>query len=234
MNDPFGAAIHDYFHHKSAPDLMVNTNYTEDENVPVSWFFRKENEMPVIEKAALDLCRGKVLDIGAAAGCHSLELQARKIDVTAIERSMLAVEVMRQRGVNKVIHNDIFLHTKDKYDTLLLLMNGAGIGGTVSGLKMLFKHLKSLLNEKGQILIDSSDIKYLFEENDGSFWIDLNNTNYYGEMQYEVSYKKHNSKFDWLFIDFDKLKEVAIATGFSCRMVKQGPHFDYLAQLQPI
>lgn len=232
MNDPFGAAINDYFLHGEAPDLLVDSNYTEDESIPVSWFFRKENEMPKIERTALELCRGTILDVGAAAGCHTLALQNRNMDVTALERSLLAAEVMRKRGVEKIIHNDIFLHNNKQYDTLLLLMNGTGIGGNVNGLRKLLAHLKSLLTPNGQILIDSSDIRYLFEEEDGSLWIDLNNTAYYGEMQYEVSYKRHKSSFDWLFIDFDRLKEVADETGLSCRRVETGPNFDYLAQLQ--
>lgn len=234
MNDPFGAAISDYFHLGKAPDIEVNTNYTEDEHIPVSWFFREEKNMPEIERAALEHCRGRILDIGAAAGCHSLALQERGLDVTALERSRLAVDVMRKRGIKKIIHNDIFLHINEKYDTLLLLMNGTGIGGTLEGLKQLLQHLISLLNGKGQILIDSSDISYLFEEDDGSVWVDLNSTKYYGEMQYEVSYKNHASSFDWLFIDFNRLKQVASEAGFSSHLVKQGSHFDYLAKLQPL
>jgi len=234
MNDPFGAAIYDYFYKGKADDIQVNTNYTEDECIPVSWFFREEKNMPEIERAALERCRGRILDIGAAAGCHSLVLQKRGLDVTALERSTLAVNVMRKRGLKQIIHSDIFLHSNKKYDTLLLLMNGTGIGGTLEGLKKLLQHLISLLNIKGQILIDSSDISYLFEEDDGSVWIDLNSTKYYGEMQYEMRYKDHNSTFDWLFIDFNRLKQVAREAGFSCRLLKQGPHFDYLAKLQPL
>lgn len=230
-NDPFGAAIHDFFEQGLAPDIAVNTNYTEDEIIPVSYLFRKENEMPEIEKTALKLCKGSVLDIGAAAGCHALVLQEKGLDVTALDNSVLAVEVMKKRGVKEVLNADIYTFSGKKYDTLLLLMNGTGIGGTVSGLKKLLVHLKSLLNQNGQVLIDSSDIKYLFEEEDGSMWIDLNNSNYYGEMQYELSYKNHKAKFDWLFIDSKKLQKLATEAGFRFELVKKGDHFDYLAQL---
>ncbi|WP_167619019.1 class I SAM-dependent methyltransferase [Maribellus sediminis] len=230
-NDPFGAAIHDFFEQGKAPDIAVNTNYTEDEIIPVSDLFRKENEMPEIEKTALKLCKGTVLDIGAAAGCHALVLQEKGLDVTALDNSALAVEVMKKRGVKQVLNADIYEFSESKYDTLLLLMNGTGIGGTISGLKKLLVHLKSLLNPNGQVLIDSSDIKYLFEEEDGSMWIDLNNSNYYGEMQYELSYKNHKTTFDWLFIDSKKLQKLANEAGFRFELVKKGEHFDYLAQL---
>jgi len=232
MNDPFGAAIKEYFEKGKAPDLLVNSNYTEDECIPVSYFFRNENEMPELEKKALQLCRGSILDVGAAAGCHALVLQNDKQDVTALEQSELAAEVMKARGIVKTVVSDIYQFEGAKFDTILILMNGAGIGGTVIGLKKLLFHLKTLLNEGGQILIDSSDIKYLFEEEDGSMWIDLSNDSYYGEMEYEVSFRKEKSEFDWLFIDYKLLQKTAFETGFKCEQMFEGEHYDYLAKLE--
>jgi len=231
MNDPFGEAIRDYFKKGKAPDILVNTNYTKDEHISVSYLFRDVSQMPLLEKTALKLCRGKILDIGAAAGCHSLVLQKKGFNVTALEISKLSVECMRLRGIQKVVLEDIYSHSEQKYDTLLLLMNGTGIGGTLDGLKKLLLHLKALINVNGQILIDSTDVKYLFEENDGSIWVDLSNQHYYGEMKYEVSYKKSTTKFDWLFVDFNTLKKISSEVGLNCKMIQKGEHFDFLARL---
>ena len=231
MNDPFGHAISDFFNKGKAPNLLVNTNYTENEEIPVLYFFRTEKEMPAIELEALNRCKGKILDVGAAAGCHSLVLQKKGYNVTALEISKKAAEVMKKRGVQKVIQTDIYTFSEKKYDTILLLMNGAGIGGTTQGLKNLLNHLKPLLTPNGHILIDSSDIKYLFTEEDGSIWVDLSSTNYYGEMEYEVTYKKETAKFKWLFIDFDTLSQIAKEARLQAILVKKGDHFDYLAQL---
>lgn len=164
MNDPFGAAIHDYFKNGKARDIRVDSNYTEDESIPVAWFFRDRNEMPAVEQKALELCRGTVLDVGAAAGCHALVLQENGLSVCALEQSELAAGVMKQRGIIDVIVSDIYEFDRQKFDTILLLMNGAGIGGTIDGLQKLLLHLKKLLNENGQILMDSSDIKYLLKK----------------------------------------------------------------------
>lgn len=232
MNDPFGEAIKDYFEKGKAPKIKVNSNYTENEEIPPSWFFRSEKEMPLVEREALKLCKGKILDVGAAAGCHSLLLQKKGYNITALEKSSIACEVLFKLGIQKVVNEDIYSFAANEFDTILLLMNGAGIGETIAGLEKLLKHLKNLLSPNGQILIDSSDIKYLFEENDGSYWVDLSNTNYYGEMEYEVSYKKSASKFKWLFIDFENLKKIAHKIGFECVLVQKGKHFDYLAQLK--
>ncbi len=232
MNDPFGEAIHDYFETGKAPDLIVNSNYTEDEKIAASYFFRTEKEMPTIERTALKNCQGKVLDIGAAAGCHALLLQEKGFEVTALEKSEKACEVLRKRNIKKVVCADIYNYSESRFDTILLLMNGAGIGETLSGLEKLLRHLKNLLTQNGQILIDSTDIKYLFEEEDGSFWMDLANDTYYGEMEYEVKYKKSSSEFMWLFVDFQQLKKIAEKVGFECNLIQKGKHNDFLAQLK--
>ena len=232
MNDPFGEAIQDYFEKGKAPDLIVNSNYTEGEEIAASWFFRTEKEMPAVERAALKRCNGKVLDIGAAAGCHTLFLQKKGFNVTALEKSEKAAEVMKKRGIQKVVCGDIYQFSENQFDTILLLMNGAGIGETIAGLEKLLTHIKTLLTEKGQILIDSTDIKYLFKEEDGSLWIDLANDSYYGEMEYEVKYKKSVSNFKWLFVDFETLKKVAKKAGLNCILIENGENEDFLAQLK--
>ncbi len=231
-NDPIGQAIADFLEYGKAPDIIVQTNYTEDETIPPSWFFRNENEMPLIEKKALDLSRGKVLDVGAAAGSHALLLQERGMDVTALEKSVFAAAVMKKRGVKNIACTDIFHYHEDLFDTILVLMNGAGIGETLSVLKKLLLHLGSLLKPDGKIIMDSSDIIYLLQEDDGSVWVDLANNSYYGEMEYELSYKDHNSKFKWLFIDFTTLSDIAAEAGFECNLVAEGEHYEYLAEIK--
>jgi hypothetical protein len=231
MNDPIGLAINEYLNTGKEAEIIVNSNYTEDERIPVSWLFRSEKEMPRIEKTALKKCRGKILDVGAAAGCHSLVLQQKGFQVTALEKSELAAKTMKSRGVQNVICTDIFDFHESGFDTILLLMNGSGIGGTLEGLKKLLLHLKSLLSENGQILMDSSDIKYLFEEEDGSYWIDLASDRYYGEMEYEIFYKNETDKFNWLFIDFETLKSLTKQIDMQSIKLEEGSHFEYLAQI---
>lgn len=232
MSDPIGEAIADFYKNGTAPDILINTNYTEDENLPPAYFFRSFDEMPGIERAALENCRGKILDVGAAAGCHALELQKRGVDVTALDKSELAAEVMRKRGVEKVVCANLFQFEETGFDTILLLMNGTGIGQTLDGLKKMLLHLKSLLNERGLILIDSSDIQYLFEEEDGSFWVELTNNRYYGEMDYQLIYQNTSTRFKWLFTDFETLAGVAKDAGLRCDLVAEGEQSDFLAKLR--
>ena len=231
MNDPIGQAISDFYKTGSAPDIQINTNYTEGEILPPAYFFRTFEEMPTIEQTAIENCRGKILDVGAAAGCHALELQKRGFDVTALEKSELTADVMKKRGVKKVVCTDLYQFKETGFDTILLLMNGTGIGQTLDGLRKMLLHLKSLLKKSGQILIDSSDIHYLFEEEDGSFWVDLTSNKYYGEMEYELVYKNQSTQFKWLFTDFETLDRIAGEAGLNCQMLEEGSQNDFLAQL---
>lgn len=231
-NDIIGKSLMDYQLGLHEEKLTVYSDLTDTDMIPVNHFFRGADEMPEIERKALGLCRGKILDVGAAAGCHSLELQKNNPDVTAIDVSSGAVKVMEMRGVKNPQEADFFELTDRKFDTLLLLMNGIGICGTLDNLDKFFLQCNKLLNPGGQILLDSSDILYMFEEENGSVNIDLN-SNYYGEVEYRFGYKNQTgSWFKWLFIDFGLLQEKAAQHGFACEMIFEGPHYDYLARLQ--
>ncbi len=232
--DPIGKAIHAYYFNNDTTFLKVNSNYTEDEELDPAWFFRDQEQMPELEQQALKLCKGKILDVGAGAGAHTLCLQAAGLEVVALDQSQLAAEVMQSRGIKNVVIGNIFdYNNNDKFDTIVLLMNGAGIAGTLEGLGRLLLHLKGLLNNNGSVLIDSSDIQYLFEEEDGSEWIDLTREKYIGEMEYEVSYHTGEAaQFNWLFVDFQTLAKVASTQGFSCRLVTEGNSDNYLAILE--
>ena len=188
--------------------------------------------MPLLERTALHLVSGRVLDVGAGSGCHSLTLQERGLEVEAIDISPLSVQVMQERGVKNARLVNLFDEQfVGKYDTILMLMNGSGIIGKIERLPQFFQKMKLLLNPGGRILMDSSDLRYLFEEEDGSFSIDLAD-GYYGEVDFRMKYKNvEGESFDWLYIDFNTLSYYAAESGFKAELVKEGKHYDYLACL---
>jgi SAM-dependent methyltransferase len=232
-NDVFGAAVSDYYYSrlKWKKEIIVNSGISGKEKISVKYLFRTVKQMPLIEQKALSMCQGKILDVGACAGSHSLEIQKNGYDVTALEISALCCEVIKKRGVKDVVCADIYKYNQQKYDSILLMMNGIGIAGTIKGLAKLLKHLKSLLLPEGKIIFDSSDIEYAYIENDGSKWINLNN-DYYGQVSYNMQYKNiKGENFDWLFIDAEKMKQIAEKENLNFVVIEKGSHYDYLGVL---
>ena len=227
-----GAAICDYFRQGKSAQLKVLSSLFDDDEMPVPHLFRSYDEMPPLEQRALNEARGKVLDVGAGAGCHALALQERGLDVTAVDISPLSCETMKERGVANVECVNIFNQRfQARFDTLLLLMNGTGIAGKLSRLPQLLSRLKQLMNPGAQILIDSSDLRYVYEDEDGVLDVDLDGA-YYGEVDYQMTYRNIKGKsFDWLYADSVVLAECCRQCGLKCEILAQGQHYDYLARI---
>ncbi|WP_310560284.1 class I SAM-dependent methyltransferase [Flavobacterium sp.] len=232
MKDLFGKAILDFQTNNCPEDLITETNISEKDEMSVNYLFRSYDEMPKLEQKALQLAKGKVLDVGCGAGSHSLSLQNdRNLDVTSIDISVNAIQACRLRCLKKAIVQDVMTLENEKFDTILLLMNGTGIFGTLKETPNVLLKLKSLLHPNGQILIDSSDIIYMFDDDDdGGKWI--TGDAYYGELTFTVSYKNETEDtFPWLYLDYNTLQNAAFANGLQCELLMEGDHYDYLAKL---
>ncbi|MGJ5642316.1 class I SAM-dependent methyltransferase [Formosa sp. S-31] len=230
MKDLFGQALLDYQHGNYTEDLITSTSISEEDILPLPYLFRRYKDMPKLEQEALKRAKGKVLDVGCGAGSHSLFLQNKGLTVKGIDISAGAIEVCRLRQLSNVEVKDVLDET-ETFDTILLLMNGTGIFQKLSYVTKYLSHLKLLLNSGGQILIDSSDIQYMYEDEDGGLWIDTNN-NYYGELDYFISYKgEKETPLTWLYLDFETLKTACTTIGIKCTKLLEGEHFDYLAKL---
>lgn len=230
--DIFGKAVLDYQNNNYTSDITTFSSLDEEDSMPLPYLFRSYDAMPLLEQKALELCKGTILDIGCGAGSHSLYLQEKKHHVTALDISEGAIEVCKKRGIKNTVCTNLYDFKNVRFDTLLLLMNGIGIVGKITNLNRFFTHLKSLLKPNGQILLDSSDIIYMFDEDeDGGYWIPDGNT-YYGEVNFSMTYKgEKSSLFDWLYIDYNTLQRAAIANNLNCELIKEGEHFDFLAKL---
>ncbi|KRD11828.1 methyltransferase [Flavobacterium sp. Root901] len=233
MKDLFGKAMYDFQTNNSPEDIITETSISEEDEMSIEYLFRSYEEMPKIEQKALQLASGKTLDVGCGAGSHSLSLQNdRNLDVIAIDISEKAIETCKLRGLKNAVVQNILEFEGEKFDTILLLMNGTGIFGKLQNCNTYLSKLKSLLNPNGQILIDSSDIIYMFDEDeDGGKWIP-SETEYYGELTFSISYKGEKEEtFDWLYLDYNTLQNAAIANGLKCELIMEGEHYDYLARL---
>lgn len=231
MKDLFGRAILDFQTNNNPQDIITETSISDADELQVAYLFRNFKEMPIIEQKALQLCKGKILDVGCGAGSHSLYLQQKKFNVTAIDISQNAIKACKLRGINNAKVQNILDIESQKFDTILILMNGTGIFETLSQTHKYLKKLKSLLEINGQILIDSSDIIYMFNDNkDGSKLIPAKG--YYGELTFSIQYKgETETQFPWLYLDYNTLQNACFASNLQCELIQEGKNFDYLARL---
>ena len=227
-----GKAIWDYYHQNSPENIETETSISELDELPVAHLFRDFDEMNLLEQKALQLAHGKVLDVGAGAGSHSLYLQnQRNLDVTALDISPNSIEICKLRGIRNAVCENLLNYSDQKFDTILLLMNGTGIFETIDKLDFYLQQLHSLLNPNGQILIDGTDILYMYEEEDGGFSIPA--THYYGELDYIVHYKgEQEEPVKWLYLDFENLQDAAQQNGFRAKLILEEGD-SYLASLSP-
>lgn len=226
--DIYGQALNDFYNNSLQETLWINTSYGDPEEMPVEVFFRSMDEMPDLEIVALEACRGSVLDIGAGAGSHSLVLQQNKFDVTALELSEAACRLMHERGIKKVIHTNIYNYPSSRYNTLLMLMNGIGLCGTLDGFTEFLTLAKTLLKPDGQLLFDSSDISYLYRD------APKKPSGYFGEIKFQYSYKgNHGDWFKWLYIDQKTLYTIAGQQGWLVELLFEDDYDQYLVRLSP-
>lgn len=230
LNDPMGQAIVDFAANGRAEDIVVCSDICDDDTIPPAYLFRSYEEMPTLEKLALSKCSGRILDIGSGAGIHAKWLQEQGFSVDTIDKSPLSAAFVQSLGIPSQCV-DFFDLEEGNYDTLLMLMNGIGIAKTLEQLDATLVHAKKLVGEKGKIICDSSDIQYLYEDEDGGVWMDLNTT-YYGNFRFQMKYNEHISDwFDWLYVDYGRLEEAALRTGWSIQKLYEDDN-QYLAELQ--
>ncbi|MFT3934846.1 MAG: class I SAM-dependent methyltransferase [Chitinophagaceae bacterium] len=225
MTDALGQAMFDYYYGKKPGKLWIHNTYGPKEEMPVSAYFRDYEDMPALEQKALALCKGCILDIGAGAGSHALYLQQLN-DVTALEISSLSCDVMSERGVKEIICKNVFDYKEQQFDTLLLLMNGIGLCGSLAGLTNFLQHAIHLIKPGGQLLFDSSDVAYVYNNHFPNL------DHYYGEIEYRYQYKRLKSDwFKWLYIDRHTLAKLVAAAGWKMELITEDEHGQYLVRL---
>ena len=225
--DIFGLAVENYYKRQDQTPIIVHTEDFYDDKIPVEYLFRTYEEMPEIEQKAIQLSTGTTLDVGCCAGSHSLELKKRGLDVLPIDISKKCIGICNERGLPEAMHSDFFTLKDKTFDTILLLMNGIGIAQTIKNLPVFFNQIKTLLKPDGQVLLDSSDLIFLHENEI------MDDSKYYGEITYSTSYKKKTSRpFPWLYLDFELLKDLSEKEGLSCELIYSDDHYGFLAKLK--
>ncbi len=225
--DPLGAMMLDHFAGRQDTFVEVDSTTLEMWTMKGKTMFRDNSAMDELELKALQLCRGRIVDVGAGSGCHSLYLQEKGERVDALDISPGCVQVMVKRGIQNVFHQSLFTLGGKKYDTLLMLMNGLGICGTLDGCNLFLQFIKTILAEGGQVIADSTDLRSLYDAERYS-----GEDRYYGETEFIMKYEDVTSDpFNWIYIDFDTLVSLATYNGLQCEQMAASPGGQFLARI---
>lgn len=227
--DPLGAMLLDYLDGRNDACVEVDSTTLEMWTMTGKTMFRDYLEMDGLERSALKLCTGKILDVGAGSGCHSLHLQQENKKVDALEISPGCIQVMARRGVKSIIQQNLFSLKKKKYTTILMLMNGLGICGTLDGCNLFLQFIKTILAKDGQVIADSTDLESLYEDA-GKY--DIADDGYHGETEFIMKYRDNRSEpFSWLYIDYNTLAALVNFNGLQCEQIATAGGGRYLARI---
>jgi SAM-dependent methyltransferase len=229
---PFGMAIADYY--KGDKDAAVAV-YRDDglvENLAILSFFRSPTAYP-LDKVALDNCRGRVLDVGAGVGIHSLYLQDKGFSVCAMDVSPEACEVMKKEGVKEVHCASFEGFSARLFDTLLILGRSICMVETLAGLQDFLEKVHSLVRPGGQIILNSVDVTRTSNPQHLAYHdINRREGRYVGECRLHMEYKGVKGPVcGLLHVEAATLAEYAEKTGWSCDILVQEDDGNYLARL---
>jgi SAM-dependent methyltransferase len=233
---PLGRALSDYHQGEMNASLTLCRDDGFKSELPISVFFSELKEFPRMEKTALDMCRGKILDVGAGAGRHSLELQNRGFDVHAIDVCPEAVEIMKKRGVKKADKVDVYSMENQSFDFILLLMHGIGIAETENNAGFFLRKLAGLLKPGGQILLNSLDVRKTKEPIHLQYQQSLiANGKYRGDITLRLEYKGESAPwYQWLQLDPDMLGACCEKIGLKYSLIEEDKMGDYLAKISKV
>lgn len=162
-------------------------------------YLRKPSYLVSLEKQLIKEARGHILDIGCATGYYLPLLMKQGVTV-GMDISDNLIDIARKNGLENCFVGDIFkFKFKNKFDTITLLENNIGLGGSIINTKKLLNKLKNLLNKNGQILMIIRNI---------------DNQNYF-KIKLRPCWKGIvGDRFEWISFNINYLKDFLLKSGF--------------------
>lgn len=159
--DVYGQEIWAFFQGKDSYEVIERDDGFIGLSGGAQAYFADFKDWPKIEKQAIKLAKGKILDIGVGTGRVSLYLQKKGFDVTAIDKSLLAIKVCKKRGVKKakvLPIEKIDTFKSNTFDTVIMFGGNFGLFGSYKKAKILLKKLYRITSPSALILCEIIDI----------------------------------------------------------------------------
>ena len=200
-------------------------------------YFSEYEAWSDLERRAVDLARGKVLDIGCGAGRHALYLQSKGFEVTGIDNSPGAIKVCKLRGVKRAIVRpiqEVGKFPKGAFDTILMLGNNFGLFGSAENARALLKEMSRITAPEAQIIAGTLN-PYLTDKKEHLEYQRFNRRRgrMAGQIRFRIRYGKAVGEwFDYLFVSPEEMRKILETTDWQVREFIMNEGANYFAVIE--
>jgi SAM-dependent methyltransferase len=235
-NDAFGLLLLDYLSDRAGDPFLERDDGHAGPALAAECFFAEREQWPDAERAVFDLVWGRVLDVGAGAGRHSLEAQRRGLGVVAIDISPGAVEACRRRGVRdtRLLPLASVGEGLGIFDTVLMMCGNFGLVGKAEEAAATLRRLHAITSPNGRIVLDSVDPHVDADAADIAYQA---RNRALGRMPGQVTIRIRYGErvtpwYDLLNVSAAELGQLVAGTGWRLAQVAEGEPPDYYAILE--
>ena len=216
--DAYGQELFNFYINNEGAEIVERDDGFIEGTTNLSLYFAPYEQWPTHQQEAMQFAHGRVLDIGAGAGRHSLHLQNQGLEVTAVDNSPKAVELCRLRGVNDARLLPITKISRhiEPFDTIIMMGNNFGLFGNAQRAKRLLRRFHNLTFEGGTLIAETND-PYQTEDPDHLEYHEFNRQRgrMPGQLRLRVRYRKYKTPWmDYLIVSKDEMKEIVSDTGW--------------------
>lgn len=117
-------------------------------------YFASASKWSRLERDAMLLVRGRVLDLGCGPGRHALFLQRRGFDVVGVDASPTQVALARIRGVEQVYPGTVQRLPRGlgTFGTVIMMGNNLGLAGDLPRMRRFLRDLRAITREGAQLI----------------------------------------------------------------------------------
>ena len=226
-------------HHSQQTTVEIierDDNYIDIGSDP-GLYFSEYRQWSPLEKRAVKLAKGRILDVGCGAGRHALYLQAKGFDVTGIDNSPGAIKICKLRGLTKAIIRPISDADKFKlasFDTILMMGNNFGLFGSRENARIILKKFASITAPDARIIAKTLN-PYITANSLHPPYHRANRRRgrLGGQIRMRVRYGATVGEwFDYLFVSPEEMQEILCNTDWQIEELLNAVEANYVAVIQ--